>query len=489
MKHVKKSYIIIISLLVLTVTFFGASYAYFTSKNEEHGKLNIVAGTLDYKIESKDLENNQITLKPNSIKEITVKLTSLNEIDSKYELFYETTNNDVEVGYTGDILPMGLVNAKSSKEIEVFLSNTSSNDATVTFSCEGGFINNSLVKSKGISIPAQISICENYTTHVWNYDYTGDVQEFVSPCDGIYTVETWGASGGISNSYPTNDVGQGKGAYTKGNINLISKTNIYIYVGKKGISTSYNYLTREYDFNGGGYPDVRPFDTYGDNLSSGGGATDIRIINGKWNDFNSLKSRIMVAAGGAGGSYDGSEPGAGGGLVGYNGIKATSDWWFKYDAGYGANQTKPGQLSFDNYLIIGGFGYGGTSSGGGSGGGAGGSGWYGGSGGFVQSGGGGSSFISGHNGCVAIKESSTENNIIQRSDINNENCTDGTTDITCSYHYSNYIFTNTVMIDGAGYNWTTEKGDVVVGMPTHDGTSNMTGNNGNGYAKITYLGK
>lgn len=26
------------------------------------------------------------------------------------------------------------------------------------------------------------------------------------------------------------------------------------------------------------------------------------------------------------------------------------------------------------------------------------------------------------------------------------------------------------------------------GMPTHDGTGKMTGNSGDGYAKITYLG-
>lgn len=44
------------------------------------------------------------------------------------------------------------------------------------------------------------------------------------------------------------------------------------------------------------------------------------------------------------------------------------------------------------------------------------------------------------------------------------------------------------MIDGAGYNWTTEKGEYT-GMPSHDGTTTMTGNAGNGYAKITYLGK
>ena len=56
--------------------------------------------------------------------------------------------------------------------------------------------------------------------------------------------------------------------------------------------------------------------------------------------------------------------------------------------------------------------------------------------------------------------------------------------ITC--FSSNGADVETVMIDGAGYNWTTEKGDYV-GMPTHDGTGIMTGNKGNGYAKITYI--
>ena len=43
-----------------------------------------------------------------------------------------------------------------------------------------------------------------------------------------------------------------------------------------------------------------------------------------------------------------------------------------------------------------------------------------------------------------------------------------------------------VIIDGKGYKWTTEKGSQT-GMPTHDGTSTMTGNTGNGYAKITLI--
>ena len=44
------------------------------------------------------------------------------------------------------------------------------------------------------------------------------------------------------------------------------------------------------------------------------------------------------------------------------------------------------------------------------------------------------------------------------------------------------------MIDGSGYNWTNEKGEYTE-MPSHDGLSNMTGNIGNGYAKITLVSK
>ncbi len=75
--------------------------------------------------------------------------------------------------------------------------------------------------------------------------------------------------------------------------------------------------------------------------------------------------------------------------------------------------------------------------------------------------GGGSSFISGYPGCKAIDENSTENNIISLDTPN---------------HYSGKVFTDFEMIDGNSQ------------MPTHDGLSTMTGNTGNGFAKITYKG-
>ena len=45
--------LLLIVTVIVSVTYF--SYAFFTQKDEQHGKLNIVAGTLDYKIESDDL--------------------------------------------------------------------------------------------------------------------------------------------------------------------------------------------------------------------------------------------------------------------------------------------------------------------------------------------------------------------------------------------------------------------------------------------------
>ena len=97
---------------------------------------------------------------------------------------------------------------------------------------------------------------------------------------------------------------------------------------------------------------------------------------------------------------------------------------------------------------------------------------------------GGSSYISGHTGCVAITSQST---LDARTGTGGEACSEGGTDNLCSIHYSNNVFTNTVMVDGQGYEWTNIKGSQT-GMPTHDGTSTMNGNDGNGYAKITYLG-
>ena len=80
----KKIYFLVLLLITILVTTFYFSYAIFSNTKEEHGKLNIVAGTLNYKIESSELDSDSITLEANTSKEIKIKLTSLNEVSSKY---------------------------------------------------------------------------------------------------------------------------------------------------------------------------------------------------------------------------------------------------------------------------------------------------------------------------------------------------------------------------------------------------------------------
>lgn len=302
-------------------------------------------------------------------------------------------------------------------------------------------------------------------TTVGTYNFTADSQTFIAPYDGLYKIELWGASGESKGEF----IG-GKGAYTKGEIYLNKGASLNIYVGGKGSPGIAG-------FNGGG----KVSSGYGGNS---GGATDVRL------DTSTL-TRIMVAAGGGGAGYRGEGygdglGGAGGGLTAYSGTTFNNTVAYGYAYGTGGEQTTGGLMywtdtgsgnretgyysstySGSNLYYVGGtFFQGGHAAANGGGG------YYGGGAAFHGGGGGGSSFISGHDGCDAIKENSTISSIVHAGH---------------SIHYSGHTFINTLMIDGQGYRWTNEKTTAQPGMPTQDGTSTMTGNDGNGFAKITLL--
>ena len=323
--------------------------------------------------------------------------------------------------------------------------------------------------------------CTSTVNEEYTFEYTGEEQTFNAQRTGYYEIELWGASGGSYSNFQPEDsnvttVYGGNGAYTSGIIGLEKNQKIYVYVGEEGTQQK-----NELGFNGGGAGN----NTYG-HSGSGGGATDIRLENGNWDNFSSLKTRIMVAAGGGapyGYGYSGTG-GAAGGLNGYKGTVGTITGNVEgHEGGIGATQTSGGTGGAGTNTNghgpgnPGGFGIGGSNTytyGSGAG-----SGYYGGGSGGANPGqggaaGGGSSFISGHDGCDAIAESSTSNNIVHTEQSN---------------HYSGYKFVNTVMIDGKGCIWTNQLTNNCPGMPTTDGTSTEMGHSGNGFAKITYLGK
>ena len=283
------------------------------------------------------------------------------------------------------------------------------------------------------------------------FAYTSSVQKFTVEKTGKYKIELWGAQGG-----------QGaNGGYTTGDIELTAGTNLYFFVGGEGPSNQ--TVTNVGGYNGGGYSG----NNGGSYSYGGGGATDVRLVNSTWNNAQSLRSRIMVAGGG-GGTFSIDTytkiPGVGGNVNG-----GDADGSFSAAVPGGGKQTGPGTAVRTANQGL--FGQAAQAYADGFGGGGGG-GYWGGSMGYGRAGGGGSSYISGYQGCVAVI---SEDSNSPRLNSANTVCTEDTSDLDCSYHYSGYTFTNPDMKSGEE------------SMPTHDGSSTMIGNRGNGYAKITFL--
>ena len=465
----RRKLIYIGSLLILTVivsvTYF--SYAFFTNKSEQRGKINVVAGTLDYELVSNDLTNNSITIPADTTKTIEIEIKSLNTIESKYELYYEVENENVIVGYSSTTIdePTGTISAKSSKKVTVIIKNKTNITQTITFGTQGGFSNKELILAQGDSLE-EIAVCDLNTGYTFEFpfdpdgDGNGQIQTFNTPCDGYYKLETWGAQGG---TYSSSLYG-GYGGYSEGITYLTTTDELYVVVGQKGFSASNNVTNLNGGYNGGGYSyHWRHNDVL---QTSGGGATHIAMDSGLLSDLSTHASddRILIVSGAGGGAAYGDNQnflgGHAGGYIGNNGQYKSSD---NSTYGYGGTQTSGGSYyAFSGWVTNpGSFGAGGSSissTGGASGGG----GYYGGGGAAGHDGaGGGSSYIA-------------NSKLFSKSMY----CYDCTEDLTNADTFT--VRTNGTSV----YRDTTNCANGYSTDPI-----SKCAKLGNGYAKITYLGE
>ncbi|OFU49149.1 hypothetical protein HMPREF3071_03175, partial [Clostridium sp. HMSC19A11] len=208
----------------------------------------------------------------------------------------------------------------------------------------------------------------------WNFDYIGAGKK-VTLKPGKYKLECWGASGGGRFDEWTECA---KGGYSKGELTLKKETILYAYAGESGYK-KFSNLSDWAGFNGGGRGPNQGVDPKF--TTCGGGATDIRLIGGVWNDEQGLLSRIIVAGGGGSiGTSSSSLIGLGGGIVGGMGVASgtTCTGGTQYEGGVTVNSSGNG--------LFGKGGSGNICAGGG--------GWFGGAGASSSAvGGGGSGYV------------------------------------------------------------------------------------------------
>ena len=313
---------------------------------------------------------------------------------------------------------------------------------------------NSITKRKEVIVNDPNSLV-NHTTALgtnWTFDYNGtngtdgSVQTFTVPETGTYKLEVWGAQGGYAQSIVYDG---GKGGYAVGETQLNKDTVLYVVVGGHGVaSADKGNSTGGYNGGGNGHGS-----TYGSDYNfngSGGGATHIATVTGQLKDLSSNKTAVLIVAGGGGGgmyqnynndnNYGYFAGGAGGGTTGKPGVGVSckNAGWNCDITPTGGTQENGGQgletfnstTYIDSYQGMFGLGASYTSSTT-KGAGGGGGGYYGGATGGWNPGAGGSSYI------------------------------------------------------GTLENSSTIAGDS--SMPSHDGTTTMTGNSDHGYAKITLI--
>lgn len=389
---------------------------------------NTSSRPLDYSIKVlNDTEKqNACLINEGTQNETTCPVLATTNIRYSYKLNNDNYSNPSNLGLDNNTIATGTIkkNQTLTYSVKMWIKSDATNDIQGNY-----FFGQLLIQgSEGVVT------CDYDEGDYWEFNYltqdqngnpiNGAVEEWTVPCDGTYKLEVWGASGGNDNSTYRG----GKGGYSTGNIELEENTPLYIAVGGQGTTCNGPSCSTIGGFNGGGASSRTNVCENNAISTGGGGATHIALVGGTLSTigYNSFvtQGNGLIVAGGGGSGF----------------YCNSSNYSI---GGYG------GGLSGGNSVDIGAPHFsrnGGTSAIGGT-----------------QN----SGYEFGLGG-PPIKDEVGAGGGLYGGIGNFEGAGGG----------SGYI-------DGVT-NGTTIAGNA--SMPTHDGTSTMTGNTGNGYAKITYLG-
>jgi len=133
----------VFSLLVmfaLVVGLLKVSFSYYIEDSTNGTQLKLNA--IDNRLSSNDLKNGVLYLSPYESKAITMSVTSYNEFESAYKLFYEC-ENDITIEKFTDY--DGILGAGETDKITVLVANPNNYKVEAKIFVENGYIGNSIV--------------------------------------------------------------------------------------------------------------------------------------------------------------------------------------------------------------------------------------------------------------------------------------------------------------------------------------------------------
>jgi len=131
-KFFKKELVVLLILLIVVCFSFGVTYSNFIYNSDSYRAVEMFTSKLEY-----ELDNKQFNVTPNN-NLITIKVKSLNDVNSYYKVVYDNDNLDIRFFNNES----NVIEANNYKTINLIVFNKSNKNEIVNIDIVGGFITN-----------------------------------------------------------------------------------------------------------------------------------------------------------------------------------------------------------------------------------------------------------------------------------------------------------------------------------------------------------
>ena len=139
---VQRIYFISLAIILVIVCFsFGKTYSKFIYTSSSNRVAEIFVNKLSYKFTINNKETNEITI-PSGNSVLNISMTSLNEKENYFKLFYKENKNISVFLLKGNV--SGKISNNEINNIKLFVINKSDSEETLMFDVQSGYITNTL---------------------------------------------------------------------------------------------------------------------------------------------------------------------------------------------------------------------------------------------------------------------------------------------------------------------------------------------------------